>query len=151
MLLKRLSVNQIGQVYRMTVRVAKVREDPEAPADSRPARLIRLGHFQLELEVGHQSPGIRVMVAVCTAGLKLHFPLGGASPGRADMPQASSMSDTRSMLQAAPHLQRHGFGGLLSALPRWLKLFDPPRQSLSHDFEPTEPEPRFLFKVTYVV
>jgi hypothetical protein len=135
----------------MTVRVAKVREDPEAPADSRPARLIRLGHFQLELsnelEVGHQS-GIRVMVAVCTAGLKLHFPLGGASPGRADMPQASSMSDTRSMLQAAPHLQRHGFGGLLSALPRWLKLLDPPRQSLSHDFELTKFEPRFLFKVT---
>jgi hypothetical protein len=32
------------------------------------------------------------------------------------------MSDTRGMLQAAPHLQRHGFGGLSRCFAEWLKL-----------------------------
>ena len=40
----------------------------------------------------------------------------------ADMPHASSMPDTCDMLQAVPHLQRHGFGGLSRPFERPLKL-----------------------------
>ncbi len=50
------------------------------------------------------------------------------------------MSDKRAMLQAAPHLQRHGFGGFQEQTLSNLK-FERVSQSLRGDF---------CFKVTFI-